>query len=106
MARRRGLAIASARLALLALAGCGLGPGEGLDAVTLTVSHDYGHQQVLEREIGDVTESDTVTRVLEGAAAIGTKEGGRFVKSIDGVESVERDGRYMDWLFYVNGVES
>jgi len=106
MARRRGPATASALLALLAVAGCGLGPGQGLDAVTLTVTHEYGRQQILEREVGDVTESDTVMRVLEGAAEIGTKEGGRFVKSIDGAESVSRDGRYFDWLFYVNGVES
>jgi hypothetical protein len=106
MAARRGLAIASALLALLAVAGCGLGPGGDLDPVTLTVTHEYGQEPVLEREVGEVTESDTVMRVLEGAAEIGTKEGGRFVKSIDGVESVERDGRYMDWLFYVNGVES
>ncbi|MET0559069.1 MAG: DUF4430 domain-containing protein [Solirubrobacterales bacterium] len=74
--------------------------------MTLTVTHDYGRTHVLESEIGDVNESDSVMRVLEGAAEIGTKEGGRFVKSIDGVESVERDGRYLDWLFYVNGVES
>jgi hypothetical protein len=103
---RRGLAIASALLALLAVAGCGLGPGDDLGAVRLTVTHEYGRQHVLEREIDDVSESDTVMRVLEGATEIGTKEGGRFVKSIDGVESVSRDGRYLDWLFYVNGVES
>jgi len=103
---RRGLAIASALLALLAVAGCGLGPGASLEPVKLTVTHNYGRQVVLEREIDDATESDTVMRVLEGAAQIGTKEGGRFVKSIDGVDGTERGGRYMDWLFYVNGVES
>jgi hypothetical protein len=102
----RGLAIASALLALLAVAGCGLGPGEGLDSVRLTVTHDYGREVVLEEEIDDVTEADTVMRVLEGAAEIGTKEGGRFVKAIEGVESDARDGRYFDWLFYVNGIES
>lgn len=106
MTPRRGLAIASALLALLAVAGCGLGPGEGLDPVRLTVTHDYGRQVVLEREVDDVTESDTVMRVLESGAEIGTKESGRFVKAIDGVESAARGGRYFDWLFYVNGVES
>lgn len=106
MSRRRGLAIASALLALLAVAGCGLGPGASLEAVTLTVSHDYGRQRVLEREIGDVSESDSVMRVLEGATEIETKEGGRFVTAIDGVKGSEGDGRYFDWLFYVNGVES
>ncbi len=106
MGRGRGLAIASALLALLAVAGCGLGPGASLEPVRLTVTHSYGRQVVLEREIDDVAESDTVMRVLEGATEIGTKEGGRFVKSIDGVESSESGGRYLDWLFYVNGVES
>jgi hypothetical protein len=106
MSRRRGLAIASALLALLAVAGCGLGPGDRLEAVTLTVTHDYGHRRVLEREVGEVDESDSVMRVLEGATDIDTKEGGRFVTAIDGVEGGERGGRYFDWLFYVNGVES
>jgi Domain of unknown function (DUF4430) len=103
---RRGPAIASALLALLAVAGCGLGPGSSIEAVRLTVTHDYGRQRVRDHSIGDVTESDTVMRVLEGAADIGTKEGGRFVQSIDGVEGDERGGRNFDWLFYVNGVEA
>lgn len=102
----RCLAIASALLALLAVAGCGLGPGEGLDPVRLTVTHDYGRELVLAEDVDDVTEADTVMRVLESATEIGTKEGGRFVKAIDGVESASRGGRYFDWLFYVNGIES
>lgn len=106
MNRRRGLAIASALLALLAVAGCGLGPGEGLDPVRLTVSHDYGREVVLESEAGDVTEADTVMRVLERSAEIGTSYSGRFVDSIEGAESSSREGRYFDWLFYVNGIES
>ena len=40
MGLNRALAIAGALLALLAVAGCGLGPGEGLDPVRLTVTHD------------------------------------------------------------------
>lgn len=106
MSRGRGPAIASALLALLAVAGCGLGPGDSLEAVTLTVTHDYGRQRVLEREIGDVRESDSVMRLLEGAARIETKESGRFVTSIEGVAGSEQGGRSFDWLFYVNGVES
>ena len=84
MGLNRALAIAGALLALLAVAGCGLGPGEGLDPVRLTVTHDYGRELVLAEEVEDATEADTVMRVLEGAAEIGTKEGGRFVKAIDG----------------------
>lgn len=105
MSRGRGTAIAAALLALLAVAGCGLGPGADLGGVELTVTHDYGRELVLERS-ADANESDSVMRVLDRSATISTRYGGRFVQSIDGVEGEERDGRYFDWLFYVNGVES
>jgi hypothetical protein len=104
--RRRGPAIASALLALLAVAGCGIGPGEALEGVRLTVSHDYGREPVLSREIGEVSEADTVMRVLEANAEITTRYGGGFVQSIDGVEAEQRGGRANDWFFYVDGVES
>ncbi len=45
-------------------------------------------------------------RVLEGGAEISTRYGGGFVQSIDGLEAERADGRALDWLFYVNGVES
>ncbi len=87
MSGRRGTAAAVALLVgALALAGCGLGPGKGLDDVRLTVTHDYGAEPVLERAVGGVTESDTVMRVLERSAEVSTRYGGGFVQSIDGVE--------------------
>lgn len=106
MSPRRGTAIASALLALLAVAGCGLGPGEGLDPVRLTVSHDYGREVVLAREVDEVTEADTVMRVLERSTEIATRYSGRFVQGIEGAAGTSREGRYFDWLFYVNGIES
>ncbi len=106
MNRRRGPAIASALLALLAVAGCGIGPGDALEGVRLTVSHDYGREPVLSREVGDVSEADTVMRVLEANAEIATRYGGGFVQSIDGVEAEQSGGRAHDWFFYVDGVES
>ena len=106
MGRRRGTAIAGALLALLAIAGCGLGPGGSLEAARLTVTHDYGHDVVLERSLGDLTEADNVMRALERSADITTRYSGRFVQSIDGVEGTEEGGRHLDWLFYVNGIES
>ncbi|HEX5376032.1 MAG TPA: DUF4430 domain-containing protein [Solirubrobacterales bacterium] len=107
MTVRRGWAVAIALLAAtLAAAGCGLGPGEGVGDVELTVTRDYGTVTVAERELGEVTESDTVMRVLEASADVSTRYGGGFVQAIDGIEAQERFGRSRDWFFYVNGVES
>jgi Domain of unknown function (DUF4430) len=104
---RRSTAIAAALLlAALAIAGCGLGPGAEVGGVELTVTREYGSAPVLEREVGEVKESDTVMRVLEGNAKITTRYGGGFVQSIEGVEADRHDGRSRDWFFFVNGVES
>jgi hypothetical protein len=54
----------------------------------------------------EVSESDTVMRVLERDADITTRYGGGFVQSIDGLEADERFGHSFDWFFYVDGVES
>ena len=103
---RRCAAAAIALVLALAAAGCGLGPGDRLERVELTVTRDYGADELLSREIGDATESDTVMRVLERNAEISTRFGGGFVQTIDGLEAERRDGRYWDWLYYVNGVEA
>ncbi len=103
----RGTAAAIALLAVaFVAAGCGLGPGEGVGDVELTVTRDYGTVTVLDRELGEVTESDTVMRVLEANADVSTRYGGGFVQAIDGVEAQGSLGRSRDWFFYVNGVES
>ncbi len=107
MTARRGTAVAIALLlAALAAAGCGLGPGKGVGDVELTVTRDYGTVPMLHRELGDVTESDTVMRALERSAEIRTRYGGGFVQSIDGLEAQESVDRSLDWFFYVDGVES
>src|SRR3954452_11433756 len=107
MTASRGTAIAIALLlAALAIAGCGLGPGSGVGDVELTVTRDYGTVPMLHRELGDVTESDTVMRALERNVQIGTRYGGGFVQSIDGLEAQESVDRSLDWFFYVDGVES
>jgi Domain of unknown function (DUF4430) len=104
---RRGTAVAIALLGVaLAAAGCGLGPGNGVGDVELTVTRDYGTVPVLHRQVGDLTESDTVMRALEDSAAISTRYGGGFVQSIEGLEAEESVDRSLDWFFYVNGVES
>jgi hypothetical protein len=87
-------------------AGCGLGPGEGLGDVTLTVTRDYGAERVLPPATDEVSESDTVMRVLDRKAETSTRYGGGFVQSIEGLEAEDGGGGPFDWFFYVNGVES
>jgi len=103
---RRGSAAAIVLLcaAAIAAAGCGLGRGEGVGDVELTVTRDYGHSSLLRREVDDVTQSDTVMRVLERNAEITTRFGGGFVHSIEGLEGSGGGGS--DWFFYVNGLWS
>src|SRR4029450_9362726 len=98
-------AAAALALCATAAAGCGLGPGEDEGKVDLTVTRDYGHR-VLLREEDSINESDTVLRVLDRNAEVGTREGGGFVQSIDGLAGGTSGGRRSDWFFYVNGIES
>lgn len=106
MTRSRGTAVAAALLlAALAAAGCGLGPGEEVGSVELTVTREFGSQPMVQSSV-EVNESDTVMRVLEGEAEIETRYGGGFVKSIEGFTEGRRDGHPYDWFFFVNGVES
>jgi hypothetical protein len=90
----------------LATTGCGLGPGNGVKDAELTVTRDYGTVPVLHRQLGDLTESDTVIRAIERNADITTRYGGGFVQSIEGLEGEESAKGSFDWFFYVNGVES
>jgi hypothetical protein len=105
--RGPGTAVALTLLfAALVTAGCGLGPGNGVKDAELTVTRDYGTVPVLHRQLGDLTESDTVMRALERNADITTRYGGGFVQSIEGLEAEESADGSLDWFFFVNGVES
>ena len=105
MQGRQAIAIALLGAAL-AVAGCGLGPGDDLGQAGITVTRDFGAEQVVAPISDEVNESDTVMRVLERDAEITTRYGGGFVQSIDGLEGDYGGGRSFDWFFYVNGVES
>lgn len=106
MTLRRGTAVVGALLvAALAAAGCGLGPGADVGSVQLTVTREYGTVPMLETSVG-AKESDTVMRLLEGQAEVGTRYGGGYVHSINGVAEAQRGGDPYDWFFYVDGVES
>jgi hypothetical protein len=100
------MAVAIALLgAALAAAGCGLGPGADVGSVQLTVTREFGREQVLQRSL-QAKESDTVMRATEGSAEVETRYGGGFVHSIDGLAEGEHGGDPYDWFFFVDGVES
>jgi hypothetical protein len=100
---RRGLVLL---IALVALAGCGLGPGkERKGSVELRVTRDFGQREVRSVRFGKVREDETVMRLLRSRFQVQTRYGGRFVQSIGGVRGGGPGGR-RDWFFFVNGVES
>jgi Domain of unknown function (DUF4430) len=98
------LAIAVALYAAAA-AGCGVGSGDEAGEAGLTVSRDFGAEVLLD-ESEEISESDSVLRLLDRSAEIETRYGGGFVQSIDGLSGGRSEGRASDWFFYVNGIES
>ena len=108
MPRARMLAPALAATAAAVLgAGCGLGPGDSSEGeATLTVTRDYGSEELVDVARSDPPESETVMRMLDREAEIETRYGGGFVQSIEGISGSTDLGRTYDWFFFVNGVES
>jgi hypothetical protein len=99
--------VAAALLAVVATAGCGLGPGESSEGtVSLTVTRDYGAEKIAAATVTNPTESETVMRALDREVDITTRYGGKFVQSINGIEGSNAGGRVSDWFFFVNGIES
>lgn len=105
-ARRRLLAAPAAALLLAAAAGCGLGSGDTPSSVRLTVTDGFGRRPVVRLEAPEVRGEETVMRLLQRNAKVATRFGGGFVQSIEGLAGGERDGRRLDWFYYVNGVEA
>ena len=102
--RSRRLAATAAMLAAVAV-GCGVGEGEESGDADLLVTRDYGASE-LQGEQVEISESETVLRMLDSSAEIETRFNGGFVQSIDGLSGGTEDGRRSDWFFFVNGVES
>jgi hypothetical protein len=93
---------AAAAAAAAALAGCGLGAGSVPANVSLLVTQDFGAQTIVASSKPRIVGADTVMRMLERNARVGTRYGGGFVQSIDG----RSGGGGSDWFYYVNGVEA
>ena len=94
-------ATAIAIVCSIAIAGCGLGAGPGTKGVSLTVTRGFGTHQVAGVNRAHVPGSETVMRMLERSFKVGTRYGGGFVQSINGLAP---SGPTSDWFYYVNGV--
>ena len=93
----------------VALAGCGLGAGDspsGGAGTELTVSRNFGAEEVGHDTRKAVPGGETVMRQLQRQFEVQTRYGGGFVQEIDGVSGGRRSGRPVDWFYYVNGIEA
>lgn len=88
------------------LSGCGLGPGrERSGGVELRVTRDFGQDRIGSARAAELREDETVMRLLRSRFDVGTRYGGRFVQSINGIAGGGASGR-RDWFYFVNGVEA
>jgi hypothetical protein len=102
VSRRELIGASAAVVAALALAGCGLGAGVTPSGVSLLVTRGFGAQTVLADAAPRIDGADTVMRMLERNANVGTLYGGGFVESINHLSG----GGRTDWFYYVNGVQA
>jgi hypothetical protein len=107
MSAARPLFAAVVSLAFVAaVAGCGLGAGRAPGGVQLLVTRDFGARVLGSWSAPSLHGEETVMSLLERNAHVGTRFGGGFVQSIDGL-SGGREGRApIDWFYYVNGIEA
>lgn len=104
----RSCRLVVACLVAAAVGGCGVGPGDGPGSeVSLTVTRDFGAQELVARATAKTAGSDTVMRVLQrNVGDVKTRFGGGFVQEINGVAGGRSNGRPVDWFIYVNGIQS
>ena len=102
---RRGLVLCAL---LVTLAGCGVGAGDAPKGAgtELTVSRDFGAEEMGNSKQKTIPAGETVMRLLQRKYKVDTRYGGGFVQEIDGVGGGRRSGRPVDWFFYVNGIEA
>jgi Domain of unknown function (DUF4430) len=97
---------ALALVGLLALAGCGLGPGPTPGGISLSVTQDFGALPVGYAGTPRASGQETVMSLLMRNYQIKTRYGGGFVESINGHSGGTQAGEPIDWFYYVNGVEA
>jgi hypothetical protein len=102
----RAIAAAGALGAAAALSACGLGAGHTPGAVQLSVTSDFGARAVPRTGSLKVSGQETVMSLLMRNYSVGTRYGGRFVQSIDGLAGDDTGAHPVDWFYYVNGVQA
>lgn len=103
----RTLRLVALSCAAAGLAGCGVGPGASSEGgVGLTVTRDFGSRSLVALPRAKVAGADTVMRVLQRNAKVGTRFGGDVVQTINGVSGGHQGGRPVDWFIYVNGIQA
>jgi hypothetical protein len=93
-------------LGALSLAGCGIGAGPAPSAVQLVVTRDFGARVLRQSAPLKVSGQETVMSLLMRNYRVGTRFGGGFVQSIDGLSGGQEAGTPVDWFYYVNGVQA
>lgn len=93
-------------LIVLAVTGCGLGPGATPGAIHLTVTEDFGARPVGDQGPPKARGQETVLSLLMRNRTVTTRYGGGFVQSVDGHAGTTRGGEPADWFYYVNGIEA
>jgi hypothetical protein len=92
--------------AAAAAIGLRTGSGDVGGPVALTVTREFGAQEVADQDNAHAKSDDTVMRLLERDFDVRTRYGGGFVQEINGLAGGREDGRPVDWFYYVNGIES
>ncbi len=81
-----------------------MGAGEQAEQTQLRVTRDFGATAIVDTDAPKTSGEDTVMRLLQrNTKGVKTRFGGGFVQQIDGVAGGTRNGRQVDWFFYVNG---
>jgi hypothetical protein len=103
---RLSRAVALAVLAVVTLAGCGLGAGSAPSGVSLLVTSRFGAHVIHASGTLKVEGQETAMSLLQRNYRVDTGDGGGFVESVDGVAGGHEAGQPVDWFYYVNGVEA
>jgi hypothetical protein len=93
-------------LAVLYLAGCGLGAGTAPTGTHLLVTREFGAHLLHQSSAPKVSGQQTAMSMLMRNATVTTRFGGGFVQSINGLAGGRQGAEPTDWFYYVNGVEA
>jgi uncharacterized protein DUF4430 len=99
--------LALALVAVVVLAGCGVGPGKKVSGggAQLAITKNFGQQQLYTTSVPEIRKDQTVMRLLESKRKVKLRYGGKFVDGIEGLNA-STSGGHSDWFYFVNGIEA